>query len=70
MKSWLMPSLPNLSYHLQKILEEVEASGDAKLGGINVDRILKSIEQFKADLAERDILEAYENITYSLKLVD
>ena len=62
--------LPNLNYHLQKILEEVGASGDAKLGGINVDRILKSIEQFKADLAERDILEAHENITYSLKLVD
>ena len=62
--------LPNLNYHLQKILEEVGASGDAKLGGINVDRILKSIEQFKADLAERDILEAHENITYNLKLVD
>ena len=60
----------NLNYHLTKTLEVVGASGDAKLGSIHVDCILKSVEQFKADLAERDILEAYENITYSLKLVD
>ena len=61
---------PTLNYHLRKIGEAIGRSGDAKLGGINVDRTLKSIEQFKADLVERDILEAYENITYSLKLVD
>ena len=61
---------PDLNYHLRKIREAVGPSGDAKLGSIHVDCILKSVEQFKADLAERDILEAYENITYSLKLVD
>ena len=39
--------LPDLNYHLRKIREAIGSSGDAKLGGINVDLILKSIEQFK-----------------------
>ena len=61
---------PDLSYHLRKILEAVGPSGDARLGSINVDYILKCIEEFKIKLAERDILEAYEALTYSLELVD
>ena len=61
---------PDLSYHLRKILEAVGQSGDARLGSINVDYILKCIEEFKTKLAERDILEAYESLTYNLKLVD
>ena len=61
--------LPSLDYHLRKIREAVGPSGDARLGGINVDCILKCIEEFKTKLAERDILEAYD-ITYNLELID
>jgi hypothetical protein len=61
---------PTLNYHLGKIREAAIGSGYAKLGGANVDFILKRIERFKADLAERQILEAYEGITHDLELVD
>ncbi len=60
----------SLSYHLRKIREAVGPSGDTKLGGINVDYILKCIGEFKTKLAEREILEAYEGLTYNLELVD
>ena len=59
-----------LNYHLSKIHEAIGESGDARLGGINVDYILKCIEEFKIKLAEREILEAYEVLTYNLELVD
>ncbi len=58
-----------LNYHCQKMFEAVGTSGDATLGGISVDHILKSVEQFKDELEKRDILEAYD-ITYNLELVD
>ena len=60
-----------LNYHLSKICEAtLPESGYAELGAGNVDFILKRIEQFKAELAEREILEAYEGLTYDLELVD
>ena len=59
-----------LNYHLSKIHEAIGESGDARLGGINVDYILKCIEEFKTKLAEREILEAYEGLTYNLELVN
>ena len=61
---------PSLNYLLGKIREAAGPSGDVRLGSINVDYILKFIGEFKTKLAERDILEAYESLTYNLKLVD
>ena len=60
-----------LNYHLNKICEAtLLESGNAKLGGVNVDFILKCIGQFKTELAERGILEAYEGLTCNLDLTD
>ena len=61
---------PSLNYLLRKIREAVGPSGDARLGGINVGYILKCIGEFKTKLAEREILEASEVLTYNLELVD
>ena len=61
---------PSSNYLLGKIREAVGPSGDARLGGINVDYILKFIGEFKTKLAEREILEASEVLTYNLELVD
>ncbi len=61
---------PTLNYHLSKIREAAIGSGYAELGGVNVDFILGCIEQFKVELADREILETYEGLTYDLELVD
>ena len=61
---------PTLNYHLQKIFEDAGTSGTTRLGDISVDYILECIEEFKTKLAEREILEASEDLTYTLKLID
>ena len=62
---------PSLTYHLRKICEDtLPESGNAERGRINVDFILGCIEQFKTGLAEREILEAYEGLTYNFELAD
>ena len=61
---------PSLNYLLRKMREAAGPSGDVRLGSINVDYILKFIGEFKTKLAEREIFEAYEGLTYDLELVD
>ena len=62
---------PTLNYHLRKICEAtLPEAGDTKLGGVNVEFILKHIAQFKTELAEREILEAYEGLTGDLELAN
>ena len=62
---------PSLIYHLRKICEDtLTESGNAERGRINVDFILGCIEQFKTGLVEREILEAYDSLTYHFELAD
>ena len=59
------------SYPLSKIFEALDPnSGHAQLGEGYVDEILESIKAFKTGLEEREILEAYEGVTYILEEVD
>lgn len=59
-------------YHLSKIFEAIlnPNSGHAQLGVGYVDEILESIKAFKDGLKDREILEAYEGVTYTLEEVD
>ena len=60
------------SYPLSKIFEAIlnPKSAHVQLSKDHVDRILKSIEAFKIELKEREILGAYKGIRYTLELVD
>jgi len=61
---------PTIHYHFEKIFESIHRPEYAEFGGINVDFILECVEQFKAGLKEREILEAYDSVTYTLELLD
>lgn len=59
------------SYPLSKIFEALNPqSAHALLGATHVNQILKAIEAFKVGLKDREILEAYEGVQYTLELVD
>ena len=67
----LVDAFPStLNYHLRKIREAIGKSGDTRLGSVNADLVLKSIEQFKAGLEEREIHDAYGGVTDTLNLLD
>ena len=59
-----------LNYHLRKIREAIGKSGDTKLGGANINLVLTSVEQFKAKLEDREILEVPEGVTATLNLLE
>jgi hypothetical protein len=61
---------PTLLYHIEKIFESIHRPEYAEFGGINVDFVIECIDQFKAGLKKRGILEAYDNVAYTLELVD
>ena len=60
------------NYPLSKIFEAIlnPQSAHAQQGEAHVDQILKAIEAFKVGLKDREILEAYEGVQYTLELVD
>lgn len=61
---------PTLHYHFGKIFEGIHRPEYAELGGVNVKFILQCVEQFKTGLQKREILEAYDSVTYTLELLD
>ena len=68
----LADAFRSLSDRVKQIFEAILSpeSAHAKVSVGNVNFILKRIEQFRAELAERKILEAYEGLTCDLELVD
>lgn len=59
-----------LHYYFEKVYEAIHGSMPVEFGFKHITLIAEAIETFKAKLDKRDILKAYDSVTYLLELLD
>ena len=59
-----------LHYYFEKVYDAIFGNKPAEFGAIHMKLIIEAIESFKLNLEKRDILKAYDSITYLLGLLE
>lgn len=59
-----------LSYYFGKMDEAIHGSAPREFGAAHLKFVAETVESFKSALSERDLLDAYDSITYELNLIE